>query len=248
MYNLYLKILGAGKLVLGNNKAWFGSNKIELTKDTVYTHPSTQQCEIPLATTETAGLMSPADKLKLGTMSYNWTDLGSKSWDLYGYKNGSYASDFNASDSYSISGDYTNDFHSSLLIRVEVSITSASASASTWPYYNGPTGTYAKVYPSVSLDICGVTYASNSAQSDGTSKGATASISISSKSVTYYLLPTDGGGYDVFNSQSLDNKVGSISSTIQIRMSANTGGSTSTVSSSTTKVEGSGTVRVYVVL
>lgn len=39
-------ILRPGKLLLGNTKAWFGSNKIELTKDndTVYTHPSTKQC------------------------------------------------------------------------------------------------------------------------------------------------------------------------------------------------------------
>lgn len=29
---------------IGKNKAWFGSNKVELTKDTVYTHPSSKQC------------------------------------------------------------------------------------------------------------------------------------------------------------------------------------------------------------
>jgi len=31
-------------VVFGNTKAWFGSNKIELTKDTVYTHPTEKQC------------------------------------------------------------------------------------------------------------------------------------------------------------------------------------------------------------
>lgn len=39
-------ILTDGKIVVGKNKAWFGSNKVELTKDTntVYTHPSSIQC------------------------------------------------------------------------------------------------------------------------------------------------------------------------------------------------------------
>ena len=43
---VFFLILRPGKLLLGNTKAWFGSNKIELTKDndTVYTHPSTKQC------------------------------------------------------------------------------------------------------------------------------------------------------------------------------------------------------------
>ena len=42
---LYL-ILTDGKIRIGKNKAWFGSNKVELTKDTntVYTHPSSIQC------------------------------------------------------------------------------------------------------------------------------------------------------------------------------------------------------------
>ena len=30
--------------MLGKTKAWFGPNKIELTKDTVYTHPTSKQC------------------------------------------------------------------------------------------------------------------------------------------------------------------------------------------------------------
>ena len=30
--------------MFGINKAWFGSNKIELTKDTVYSHPTEKQC------------------------------------------------------------------------------------------------------------------------------------------------------------------------------------------------------------
>ena len=37
-------MLSPGKLLIGNNKAWFGSNKIELTKDTVYSHPTEKQC------------------------------------------------------------------------------------------------------------------------------------------------------------------------------------------------------------
>ena len=39
-----MKVLTDGKIALGKTKAWFGSNKVELTKDTVYTHPSTKQC------------------------------------------------------------------------------------------------------------------------------------------------------------------------------------------------------------
>lgn len=44
MYNLYLKILNAGKLLVTPNKVYAGSNRIDLTKDTVYTHPAEKVC------------------------------------------------------------------------------------------------------------------------------------------------------------------------------------------------------------
>lgn len=36
--------LTAGKIVVGNNKAWIGPNGVELTKDTIYSHPTNKQC------------------------------------------------------------------------------------------------------------------------------------------------------------------------------------------------------------
>lgn len=36
--------LAAGKIVVGNNKAWIGPNGVELTKDTIYSHPTNKQC------------------------------------------------------------------------------------------------------------------------------------------------------------------------------------------------------------
>lgn len=47
--------LAAGKLLLGNNKAWIGPNRIDLTSDTIYTHPSEIQCN---ASTEISSLKS----------------------------------------------------------------------------------------------------------------------------------------------------------------------------------------------
>ena len=44
--------------------------------DAKYTHPKAQQCTIPLATTESAGLMSPADKQKISMISYNFVEVG----------------------------------------------------------------------------------------------------------------------------------------------------------------------------
>lgn len=41
---MFLKILTDGKIVVGKNKAWFGSNKVELTKESSYTHPTYKVC------------------------------------------------------------------------------------------------------------------------------------------------------------------------------------------------------------
>lgn len=38
-------VLTEGKILVCNNKVYAGRNKIDLTKDTVYVHPSTKQCD-----------------------------------------------------------------------------------------------------------------------------------------------------------------------------------------------------------
>ena len=38
------KSLKDGKILVCNSKVYAGKNKLDLTKDTIYTHPSTKQC------------------------------------------------------------------------------------------------------------------------------------------------------------------------------------------------------------
>lgn len=47
-------ILTDGKIALGKTKAWFGPNAVELTKDTVYTHPTSKQCNYSVDLTQYA--------------------------------------------------------------------------------------------------------------------------------------------------------------------------------------------------
>lgn len=51
-------ILNAGNIVITPNHVYAGVNKIDLAKDTVYTHPSIRQCTIPIASSTQDGLMS----------------------------------------------------------------------------------------------------------------------------------------------------------------------------------------------
>ena len=45
-------VLTDGKIVVCNNKVYAGRNKIDLTKDTVYVHPSSKQCDFQGARAE----------------------------------------------------------------------------------------------------------------------------------------------------------------------------------------------------
>nr|DAS76616.1 MAG TPA: hypothetical protein [Caudoviricetes sp.] len=62
-----MKILNAGKLIITPNHAYIGPNKIDLTKDTNTTYG--------LATSTTAGLLSPELYEKLNALSYNYVEI-----------------------------------------------------------------------------------------------------------------------------------------------------------------------------
>ena len=81
-------VLTDGKVILGKTKAWFGSNRIELTKDTVYTHPSTKQCNYSV---DTSSFVKTSD-LRVGTL-YN--------------KNGSFTITYSNRNGFSYAGDNT---------------------------------------------------------------------------------------------------------------------------------------------
>ena len=59
-------VLKDGKILVCNNKVYAGRNKIDLTKDTVYVHPNTKQCNYSV---DTSSFVKTSD-LSVGTL-YN---------------------------------------------------------------------------------------------------------------------------------------------------------------------------------
>ena len=59
-------VLKAGKIIVCNNKVYAGRNRIDLTKDTVYVHPSSKQCDYYV---DTSSFVKTSD-LRVGTL-YN---------------------------------------------------------------------------------------------------------------------------------------------------------------------------------
>lgn len=67
--------------MFGNTKAWFGSNKIELTKDTVYTHPTAKQCNYSVDTSSfatKAEIDEIEKKIAIGTLGLTTPVLGAR--------------------------------------------------------------------------------------------------------------------------------------------------------------------------
>ena len=62
--------------MLGKTKAWFGPNKVELTKDTVYVHPSSKQCNYNV---DTSNLVTKDELEKVkGMIDVSARVIGSK--------------------------------------------------------------------------------------------------------------------------------------------------------------------------
>lgn len=198
--------------------------------DTIYTHPTTQQCTIPLATTDTAGLMSPSDKLKLQTLSYNWVELGTKNINLSDSDDDSNR----ASISYNISSQYGEDFHNSLMVRISLNIFSMRAYASATKANNSTPSA------SVAFEVCNIILAEDSEYGST----ASANISILNEMRTRFLVPTDSG-FDVYSNQQLSEKIGTCGiNSLSIIVRASTSGGTSSHSQS---VSLSADISVYVV-
>ena len=61
-----------GKIRIGKNKAWFGPNAVELTKNTIYTHPSTKQCNYDV---DLSNYVTQSD---IETLKKELSDVGAK--------------------------------------------------------------------------------------------------------------------------------------------------------------------------
>ena len=59
-------VLKEGKILVCNNKVYAGRNKIDLTKDTIYVHPNSKQCNYSV---DTSSFVKTSD-LRVGTL-YN---------------------------------------------------------------------------------------------------------------------------------------------------------------------------------
>ena len=197
-----LRILSFGKLLASPNHIWAGLNSVtELAKITdvpaAYVHPTSQQCTIPLATTEIAGLMSPSDKLKLQTMSYNWTDLGEA--NISRQEDYGNSSDTSARVSVNIASYCAQDLHACVLVRIEYNVDlDARASCSQ---------TSRSATLSVSVRANGVILDEDS------KTGQSINMSIQAKYntiFTHFLVPTEAR-YSVYSDQSLSNKISDIS-------------------------------------
>ena len=69
-------LLSDGKILVCNNKVCAGRNKIDLTKDTIYTHPSTKQCNYSV------DLSQYLKSQTVRTGSYYSSLLGSSVWTV----------------------------------------------------------------------------------------------------------------------------------------------------------------------
>ena len=162
--------------------------------------------------------MSPSDKLKLQTLSYNWVELGTKNINL---------SDINddrdlTSVSYNISDQYGEDFHSSLMVRLSLNISLMRADATATKGYNGTPSA------SVTFEVCNIILAEDEDRESGAALNtASASISISNEMRTQFLVPTDSG-FDIYSNQQLSEKIGTCDiNSLSIIVRARTGGGTS---------------------
>lgn len=70
-----------GKIIVCNNKVYAGSNKLDLTKDTIYTHPATKQCNYSVNTSDFATVSQLADlekKIAIGNAGLGTPVLGAR--------------------------------------------------------------------------------------------------------------------------------------------------------------------------
>lgn len=176
--------------------------------------------------------MSPSDKMKLSTMSYNWTDLEKATLDpqsdYTNYANSSVSAEID------VSKYCKTDLHSCGLVRVEFDVV-LEVDGSCGPNPYGTTTLTA------SVTSCSVVLDSKTQSSaNGISINA-----IQNTIYTQFLIPTSSG-YDVYSDQSLSEKVGeTYSNEIVIRARGSISGRPPTCSMTASV---SGDVHFYAVL
>lgn len=153
--------LTAGKIVVGNNKAWIGPNGVELTKDTIYSHPTNKQCnyEPDLSNYATKDDLASVSNVVDGVALKAYTTLTcpqtiSGTWYTTGYAPFSWACDSTAGYNYiwnkitntvfkfstASSGGNWSNYETST-----GAVLSYSGSANTWYFFHVDSGKLAMV-------------------------------------------------------------------------------------------------------